>query len=297
MRIFRTGWSEGFDGPGRRWIIYLKECNFRCRWCANPEGLNPGDEIMFYPDRAENPDRACPYGAATTTDAGWNLDRALCASCEGRPCTATWRHPSYEWAGEELSPAEVEARARRYLPLFGADGGVTFGGGEPTLQADEVLDTLMRLRRAGVHTAIETNAGTESFGRFIGVVDLLICDLKCATDALHLEWTGASNRTVIENLRAAAERQPLLWIRVPFVPGMNDTANEMEAMADVLGDLAARRDSLKVEVLRMHHLGEPKYRALGWEYPMAGVDEPPRETAKKLVEKIRSRNIDASLAA
>jgi len=296
MRIFRKGWSEDFDGPGRRWMVYLKGCNFRCRWCGNPEGISPGDEILFYPDRAGTPEKACPYGAVAPGNGGWKLDRARCAACEDRPCTGTWAHPAYEWAGEEVSPAELEARARRYRPLFGSEGGVTFGGGEPTLQADEVLDALRRLRRAGIHTALETNAGTESFPRLIEEVDLLICDLKCATDALHKEWTGVGSRRVLENLRQAVKRQPALWIRVPVVPGMNDTENEMAAIAVELAELAAHGRALKVEVLRMHHLGEPKYRALGLEYPMAGVPEPTRETANKLVEYIRSKNIGASLA-
>lgn len=297
MRIFKSGWSEGFDGPGRRWIVYLKGCNLRCRWCANPEGISPADEILFYPDRAKDPDRACPYGATAPSDDGWALDRERCAECPDRPCVSVWRHPAYEWAGEELSPAELEAQANRYRPLFGADGGVTFGGGEPTLQPDEVLEAIRRLRKAGIHTVLETNACTESFGRFVGEVDLLICDLKCATGALHEEWTGSDNRRVLDNLRIAAERQPALWIRVPLIPGFNDTDDEMAAIAAALGELGADRENLKVEILRMHHLGEPKYAALGREYGMDGVAEPAKETAEKLVDLIRTRSIDTSLAA
>ncbi|NQT18431.1 MAG: glycyl-radical enzyme activating protein [Planctomycetes bacterium] len=297
MRIFKSGWSEGFDGPGRRWIVYLKGCNLRCRWCANPEGINLADEILFYPDRARDPDRACQYGAAAPAERGWKLDRGRCAQCQDRPCVSVWRHPAYEWAGEGLSPAQLEAQAMRYRPLFGTDGGVTFGGGEPTLQADDVLDAIRRLSQAGIHTALETNASTESFGRFVGEVDLLICDLKSATSALHEEWTGSGNRRVLDNLRTAIERQPALWIRIALIPGFNDADDEMAAIAAALDELGAAREDLKVEILRMHHLGEPKHAALGRKYKMAGVAEPSKQTAEKLAELIRTRNIDISLAA
>ena len=54
MNIFGQGWSEGFDGPGRRWVVYLKGCNLRCRWCASPEGLAVEPQLLFYGARADH---------------------------------------------------------------------------------------------------------------------------------------------------------------------------------------------------------------------------------------------------
>jgi pyruvate formate lyase activating enzyme len=295
MNIFSAGWSEGFDGPGRRWVVYLKECNFRCRWCANPEGLCVEPEIMFYADRTEFADKACPYGAVVKSSNKGVLDREKCAVCPDISCVSVWHHPAFEYAGKEIPIADIVDSAQRYRPLFGPDGGVTFGGGEPTLQANQLLLTVKALRKKGIHTAIETNASTADFQKFVGLVDLLICDLKCISNDIHLHWMNADNRQVLQNLLSTARKQSQLIIRIPFVKGMNDSKEEMEKFRMFLGDLAKQREHLQVEVLRQHHVGEPKYAALGREYPMRNAPLPERNKAQVFVDELIKCGFGASL--
>lgn len=295
MNIFSTGWSEGFDGPGRRWVVYLKGCNFRCRWCANPEGLSPGPQILFYPDRAQYADKACPYEAVVKSADKWTLDRGKCAVCPDISCVRVWHHPTFEYAGKEVSVPEIVGLAQQYRPLFGRDGGVTFGGGEPMLQANQLLPTIKALRQKGIHTAIETNASTADFQKFVGLVDLLICDLKCISSDKHLHWMDADNRQVLQNLQLAAKKQSQLIVRIPFVKGMNDSKEEMEKIKTFLDDLAKQRKYLRVEVLRQHHVGEPKYAALGKEYPMRNTPLPERNEAQVFVDELVKCGLGASL--
>ncbi len=275
MRIFSTGWSDGFDGPGQRWVVYLKGCNFRCAWCASPESLSTEPEILFYPSRGQYAEKACPLGAVERSDGRLDINRRLCATCTERPCATQWRHPAFEVAGEEIAVGEIVDRAKRNRPFWTRDGGVTFGGGEPTLQAEELAAAVEALQNENIHVAIETNAGNPSLEQFFGKVDLMICDLKCISPELHLQWTGCDNEIVLDNLQRAAGEQPDLWVRVPLVPGMNDSDDEMDRIVSFLAGLPKRRAPLRVEVLRMHHLGEPKYAALGMEYALAGVPPPP----------------------
>jgi pyruvate formate lyase activating enzyme len=185
-----------------------------------------------------------------------------------------WRHPSFELAGEELSPQEIAARAERYRSLFGRVGGVTFGGGEATLQADDLLAAMALLRRAKVHVALETNATSPRMVEFAGLVDLLICDLKCVSGDRHQAWTGHDNAAILENLRRVAELRRPMWVRVPVAVGLNDDDDEWDRMTGLLTGLASTSPSLQVELLPMHHNGEPKYAALDMQYPMAGAVQP-----------------------
>ena len=295
MNLFATGWSNGFDGPGRRWVLYLKGCNLRCRWCANPESLAPEPQVLFTPDRADAPDRACPRGAVSQQGAGWRLDRTVCARCADRPCVRLWRNPAFALAGETLSVDHVVDQVLRRRPLFGPDGGVTFGGGEPTLQASEVLEALRRLRAAGVHTALETNGADRRLPEFFGAVDLLICDFKCWTPRRHRHWTGGDNSAILNHLLLAAENQAGLLIRIPLVRGCNDDGPEQDKMAAFLGELRATRTELSVEVLPMHHLGQPKYAALGMEYEVEGLAAPDVRAGRQLVERLRALGIAARM--
>ncbi|MBN1257629.1 MAG: glycyl-radical enzyme activating protein [Planctomycetes bacterium] len=295
MKIFSTGWSEGFDGPGRRWVVYAKGCNFRCRWCGNPEGLRMETEMLFYPERGQSPEKACPYGAVQSSNGTLEIERGKCTKCPDRACLTTWKHPAFEYAGQEISAEEIIAKAQQYHPLFGPDGGITFGGGEATLQAEEILRVATALREKGIHTVLETNAATKGFTDCLGKFDHLICDLKCITPELHQEWCGSDNTLALENIRKAVETGQDLRLRLVIVPGVTDSPEELEKISQFFAALAKLRNPLPVEILRMHHLGVPKYQALGLAYQMAGVPEPKLETAEKFAEKLRASGIEATV--
>jgi pyruvate formate lyase activating enzyme len=287
MIIFSKGWSVDKDGPGRRLIYYLKGCNMRCLWCANPESISPGKQILFYPARAKAPfESCCPRGAVKDSV----LDRALCSECAAHDCVTVWRNPVFELAGEEISPEDILREALDSEDLFTDGGGVSFGGGEPSLQAPELLKTLRLLRENDINTTVESNASTPAFKKLIGAPDLLISDFKADNDAVHKEMTGVSNAPVKENLREAARAQRNFLIRIPLVPGLNDSPEEQTRMAEFLSSLGAvRKESfgkpLRVEILTMHKLCAPKHKALGASFPMENASEP-GEAAKDGFRKI-----------
>jgi pyruvate formate lyase activating enzyme len=291
MRIFATGFSHGFDGPGRRWVVYLKGCNLKCRWCANPESISYSPEILYYPNRAAVSPKICRFGAIS---ADGKLNRTLCEKCTEYSCTHVWKHSSFELVGEDVLPQWVLEQAVQYKPLFVADGGVTFGGGEPTLQMEELLATLKLLRVNGIHTAIETNATSGDFESLINAVDWLICDLKCLSSEKHSAWTGMGNEVILRNIRTAAVKRQQLVVRIPFVEGFNDDAAERKSMADFLSGIAS--DGLNVEIMRMHHIGKCKYEALGLDYPMHNTGEPDIIAAEDFVEELKLRGLNAVLA-
>ena len=270
MLIFAKGWSRGKDGPGQRLVFYLKGCNLACRYCGNPEGMRPEREVLFYRNRATAvpPELACKDGTCQ------------CDGCTDFRCVTRFHHPSFELAGTEYSPEQLRDLALASRSLFDGGGGVTFGGGEPTLQAAELLRTLNLLRTCGISTAVESNASTEAYRSLVGDVDFLISDCKAVSPACHRALTGVDNDRILSNLRFAAEHQPEFLLRIPLIPGYN--LEEPERYREFLHSLAtARKDTLHrdlcVQPLRLHHLGETKYRALNREYPLSGVATPDRK--------------------
>ena len=276
MLIFAQGWSIDKDGPGQRLVFYLKGCNMRCAWCANPESISPEPEILFYPGRSPVAvDYVCPYQAVS----GDRLNRKLCRHCPTQDCVKKWKNKCFELAGKELSSGEILRISQKSRTLFAAEGGVTFGGGEPTMQTVELAEALRLLHDAGIHTVVESNAATSDFKQIVGMMDLLICDFKIYHKKLHRKFTGIDNQIVMNNLKMAAEYQQELKIRVPLITTVNDNDSELKGIAEFLRQLEYRHkqshgSSISVEIIPLHHLGEVKYRALNQLYPMVGVPEP-----------------------
>lgn len=274
MLIYAQGWSEGFDGPGRRLVFYCKGCNFRCRWCGNPESIAPEVEMLYDPARSAHVRSACPRGAVGPDGA---LNRNTCRSCATHDCVNRFHNPAFAVSGEERSPDDLIAAAASRRAMWGNDGGVTFSGGEPTLQAAELLAAVAGLRRGGISVYLESNASTAGFRSVAPEVSGLFCDVKCVHPALHRKLTGADNGAVLENLRFAAKLPVPLTLRVPLISGVNATPEEHDALRELLIGLRALRPDgaeLRLELLKLHHLGEPKYRALGLSEPSAGWRAP-----------------------
>ena len=293
MRIFAQGWSDRKDGPGHRRIYYLKGCNLRCRWCASPESIAPQPELLFYPERADGEvlDYLCPHGAIC----GHTLNRAICGNCADHACSK-FKHTALEWVGRERTPEDLEREILSLVSGWHDFGGVTFGGGEPTLQAAELLNCMERLKRHRIHTAFESNATTPEFPRAARCADLTIADLKAGTPEVFRNCTGGDLNAVLEHLREAVESVPVLLIRVPVITGMNDAPEELARMAEHLAKLhrrrlAVRSKPLDVEVLKLHHYGAPKYQALNRKYELAGCPAPSPEILRQFEKTLAASGI------
>ena len=268
MRIFARGWSDGFDGPGRRLVYYLKGCNLRCHWCGNPESIAAVPEMLFYPGKSDFAAESCPHGAVRDG----LLDRRACARCADHACVERWRDPAFERVGEELTLPDLLAQVEERRPFFGRDGGgggVTFSGGEPTLQMDALLAAADALRERGVHVAIETNASSPRFHELGGRCDMLICDLKAVSGDLHARMTGADNQLILANLASGIA----MTVRVPLIRELNFVPEEREKIHRFLVEMRPER----VGLLLLHRLGRPKYQALGRAWTAEDLTPPDRD--------------------
>ena len=287
MRIFAKGWSNGFDGPGRRFVYYLKGCNFRCFWCGSPESIFPDPEILFYPDKSEFVASCCNKGAVE----GNHLKREICSNCDTMACVNIWHNRAFVLAGTEISKSGILQDIEQRMPMVGTSGGITFSGGEPTLQLDEVLDIAQELKARGINLIIETNASSSRFKELYDSFDLLICDLKAITPELHQQMTGADNDMILENISDAVTAGVNMIIRVPLIEELNFTISERERFYRFFCDIKPA----KVEFLRLHQLGFPKYEALGQSCPAKNLNPPKKEAVENFCESLNSIGVNATL--
>ena len=251
-----------FDGPGIRTTVFFKGCPLRCQWCHNPEGLSPEPQLMVA--LAD-----CTHCGACGMVCPSPNACILCGGCVHR-CPRGLRRI----AGEAYSPEGLAKKLLRddaYLRANG--GGYTLSGGEPVLQGDFLLELLGRLR--GSHRAVETSGccSRELFSAVLGETELILLDLKAVDPERHQRYTGSDNRMILENLEQLKLSGRPHVIRMPVIPGVNDTEENYRAAAELLQD----DDSLvKVELLPYHKTAGAKYGMLRMDYrPDFDIEQSP----------------------
>ena len=276
------------DGPGIRTTVFLKGCNLHCFWCHNPETLDPRPQLQLYLDRCIGCGECfqrCPHGAHVLVDGQREFHRELCVVCG--TCVDTCYAEALVLVGKHKTAEEVVEEILRDLPFYETSGGgVTLSGGEPLLQLDFAYAILERCRREGVHTAIETAANFpwERVASILPVTDLVMMDIKLFDSARHREYTGVPNERILANaVRLGEQPQPLI-VRTPIVPGVNDTPEDVTAIA---GFVAKLPNLLYYELLPFHPLATGKYEALGLDYRARGLKALPKEAMETLAGMAR----------
>ena len=261
VNLFNIERSSFVDGPGIRTVVFFKGCGLRCRWCHNPESWSAEKCVLWFENRCLKCGlcaSACPRGAIR---ADFSIDREKCAAC-GK-CVGICPNGARREYGRHMSPRELLGIIKTDKPFYDTSGGgVTFSGGECMLQID-ALDELTGLcAENGISVAVDTagDVPRESFERIIDRVDWFLYDIKCMDPSLHREMTGADNGRILSNYRYIHGRKPgSLIVRIPLIPGVNDSAEELHAMKELLSAFPP----VRIDVLPYHRMGEAKQQALG----------------------------------
>ena len=174
--------------------------------------------------------------------------------------------------GNPTPPDEILQMAISQKAFFGKKGGITFSGGEPTLQAEALVPLFKDLKANGIHICLDTNGGiwNEKVEELLSLTDLVLLDIKEFNSERHRTLTGRSNEQTLRTAAWLEQQGHPFWLRYVLVPGYSDFEEDIRSMGKQLGKYQSIQ---RVEILPYHRLGVHKYEAMGWDYQLKEVIE------------------------
>lgn len=184
--------------------------------------------------------------------------------------------------GQEISSSEIIKLLEEQKTYFSNGGGLTISGGEPTLQAKELIELFKEAKRLNFHTALDTNGSilSDDVKELLSFTDLALIDLKHFDSAHHQKLTGQGNETVLNTINFREQSKKPFWIRYVLVPGWSDDEECLESMAKFLSQFKYLEN---LEILPYHNLGVHKYKELGLKYRLEDVLPATTEDVKRAV--------------
>ncbi|MGI6123367.1 MAG: glycyl-radical enzyme activating protein [Acetivibrionales bacterium] len=275
------------DGPGIRTIVFLKGCPLRCKWCSNPESQEMKPQVFFVKSRCIRCGlcvKNSKNGEVTMGEEGIEIHRNSINSndlgwvdvCPTKALSIKGKLMSVDEVVDIVMKDEVFYRQ--------SNGGVTLSGGEPLTQRDFSLELLKHIHGKGLSTAIETTGAVpwDSLLAVAPYTNLFLYDFKHWNDEEHIKYTGISNAQIIDNLKKLAETGANILVRVPLIPGVNDTEESINKTMDILKGIGIN----KLALLPFHQYGSGKYDSVGISYEMKDKEPPKEDHVAKLQKMI-----------
>lgn len=175
--------------------------------------------------------------------------------------------------GGKLTPIEEIVRmAVSQKPFFGKRGGITFSGGEPTLQARQLVPLFRRLKEEGIHICLDSNGSVfnDDTRELFSMTDIVLLDVKEFNDERHRSLTERSNANTLATARWLEENGKALWLRYVLVPGVTSFKEDIIALCEHFKHFKMVQ---RVEILPYHTLGKHKYEYLNMPYRLEGIRE------------------------
>lgn len=282
--VFNIQKMSVHDGPGIRTTVFFKGCPLNCLWCSNPESQRVEKEIACFQTRCIKCGycaQVCPRDLIEKEPPFEIMDRSQCDLCE--ICVKECCINAKKIVGEEYTVDELVYEILKDKSFYDSSGGgATFSGGEPLMQQPFLLEVLKQCREKGIHTAIETTGFTD-VDRLLEVaahLDLVFFDVKQMDEEIHKKVTGVSNELILTNLVALAKVHNNIIVRIPVIPGINDSEENISRTAALTAELGIGT----LELLPYHNLGEVKYGQLGRKYALSEIKTPDESRMKEIAD-------------
>lgn len=251
------------DGPGVRTTVFLKGCPLKCIWCHNPESIKPECETIITINRKKT----------------LNLSYS----------------ETKEVFGREVTSEEVFKEIEKDLLFYDdSGGGVTFSGGEPMMQTPFLLDLLKKCKEIDLHTVVDTSGMVkwDDFKKVAEYTDLFLYDLKIFDSLDHLKYTGVKNEQIFENLKKLTSGGSKVRIRIPLIPEITDTKENIEALVNLARSL---NNVEGIDILPFNTMYENKYKKMNQKNKLKNFKRQTNEYLEELRNEIQDAGFDVKV--
>ncbi|MHA1675410.1 MAG: glycyl-radical enzyme activating protein [Promethearchaeota archaeon] len=217
------------DGPGIRTTIFLKGCPLRCLWCHNPES-----QVML-------------------------------------PQNYHLENGSIIPIGEKRSVKQIIQEIEKDIIFYDeSHGGITISGGEPLHQPEFLLELVRKIKELDLNIALDTTGygPWENIEQLLPYIDNFLYDIKIIDSSSHKRNTSVDNEQILSNLKKLFNYKQNVNIRIPIIPSITDTEENLSQIRDFLVRLG---QDPPINILPYNELGVHKYEQLDWEYQLPKI--------------------------
>ncbi len=283
------------DGPGIRTTVFIKGCPLKCLWCHNPESQSIENQILYDVDKCNlcgTCVKICPEQAIKIENDKLSTDFNKCNFCG--QCEIYCIKEARKVVGKIYIVEEVFNEVMKDKVFYDeSNGGITISGGEPLIHVDFVEELLKKLKVGNIHTAVDT-CGAVNFNdiqRIVKYTDVFLYDLKLIDDEKHIEFTGVSNKLILDNLKMLSQIHNNINLRMPIIEGVNSYKKHIEDTINFIKDLKLN----KVNLLPYHDIAKHKYKKLGITYEGEKVSKPSDEKMQLFKEMFEKEGYEVKI--